>query len=186
MSDSKQTGLLSGIRVLDLSRVMSGPFCTSMLADLGAEVIKIEMPSFGDEARHFGPFQDGESTYFMLLNRNKKSVTVNMKTAEGRALLESLIPKCDVLVENFRPGVMARLGLDEPKARTLNSDIIYTSISGFGQESPLKDWPAFDLVICTIRSTRSPLNLVICTMPSAMPPLGLAICTSQVYVAIFV
>jgi CoA:oxalate CoA-transferase len=147
MSDSKQTGLLSGIRVLDLSRVMSGPFCTSMLADLGAEVIKIEMPSFGDEARHFGPFQDGESTYFMLLNRNKKSVTVNMKTTEGRALLESLIPKCDVLVENFRPGVMARLGLDEPKARILNSDIIYTSISGFGQESPLKDWPAFDLVI---------------------------------------
>lgn len=147
MTDNKQTGLLSGIRVLDLSRVMSGPFCTSMLADLGAEVIKIEMPGFGDEARHFGPFEDGESTYFMLLNRNKKSVTVNIKTAEGRALLESLIPKCDVLVENFRPGVMARLGLNEPKARELNPDIIYTSISGFGQEGPLKDWPAFDLVI---------------------------------------
>ena len=141
------TGILSGIRILDLSRVMSGPFCTSMLADLGAEVIKIEMPGFGDEARHFGPFRDGESTYFMLLNRNKKSVTVNLKTAQGRDLIESLIPKCDVLVENFRPGVMARLGLDEPKVRALNPDIVYTSISGFGQESPLKDWPAFDLVI---------------------------------------
>ena len=141
------TGILSGIRILDLSRVMSGPYCTSMLADLGAEVIKIEMPGFGDEARHFGPFRDGESTYFMLLNRNKKSVTVNLKTAEGRALIESLIPKCDVLLENFRPGVMARLGLDEPKVRALNPDIIFTSISGFGQESPLKDWPAFDLII---------------------------------------
>ncbi len=143
----KGQGILSGIRILDLSRVMSGPFCTSMLADLGAEVIKIEMPEYGDEARSFGPYVDGESTYFMLLNRNKKSVTVNLKTSEGRAIIESLIPKCDVLVENFRPGVMARLGLDEPHARALNPDIIYTSVSGFGQESPLKDWPAFDLVI---------------------------------------
>ncbi len=140
-------GLLSGIRILDLTRVMSGPFCTSMLADLGAEVIKIEMPDHGDEARSFGPFLEGESTYFMLLNRNKKSVTVNLKTSQGRAIIESLIPKCDVLIENFRPGVMARLGLDEPHARALNPSIIYTSISGFGQESPLKDWPAFDLVI---------------------------------------
>ena len=148
MSDAKTgNGLLNGIRILDLSRVMSGPFCTSMLSDLGAEVIKIEMPGFGDEARHFGPYVDGESAYFILLNRNKKSVTVNLKTPEGRAVIESLIPKCDVLVENFRPGVMARLGLDEPKARALNPDIIYTSISGFGQESPLQDWPAFDLCI---------------------------------------
>ncbi len=140
-------GLLGGIRILDLSRVMSGPYCTSMLADLGAEIIKIEMPELGDEARSFGPYLDGESTYFMLLNRNKKSVTVNLKTPEGRAIIESLIPKCDVLIENFRPGVMTRLGLDEPHARALNPSIIYTSISGFGQESPLKDWPAFDLVI---------------------------------------
>ncbi len=139
--------LLSGIRVLDLSRVMSGPYCTSMLADLGAEVIKIEMPGTGDEGRSFGPFKDGYSTYFMLLNRNKKSVTVNMKTTEGRKIIEALIPKCDVLVENFRPGVMARLGLEEPAVRALNPGIVYTSISGFGQESPLKDWPAFDLII---------------------------------------
>ncbi|NQV98589.1 MAG: CoA transferase [Rhodospirillales bacterium] len=139
--------LLKGIRVLDLSRVMSGPFCTSMLADLGAEVIKIEMPGVGDEGRMFGPFRESESTYFMLLNRNKKSVTVNMKTDEGRALIKALVPKCDVLVENFRPGVMARLGLDEPAMRLLNPSLIYASISGFGQDSPLKDWPAFDLVI---------------------------------------
>ncbi len=139
--------LLKGIRVLDLSRVMSGPFCTSMLADLGAEVIKIEMPGSGDEGRMFGPFKDDESAYFMLLNRNKKSVTVNMKSEEGRALIKALVPKCDVLVENFRPGVMARLGLDEPTLRKLNATLIYASISGFGQISPLKDWPAFDLVI---------------------------------------
>ena len=146
MTDQR-AGLLGGIRVLDLTRVMSGPFCTSMLADLGAEVIKIEMPESGDEGRSFGPFVDGESSYFMLLNRNKKSVTVNMKSEEGRALVRALIPKCDVLIENFRPGVMARLGLDEPSVRALNSSIVYTSISGFGQDSPLKDWPAFDLVI---------------------------------------
>ena len=149
MSNQSQdnNGLLNGIRVLDLSRVMSGPFCTSMLADLGAEVIKIEMPGYGDEGRSFGPFKDGESAYFMLLNRNKKSVTVNMKTAEGRELIKALVPKCDVLVENFRPGVMARLGLDEASVRALNPQIIYTSISGFGQDSPIKDRPAFDLVI---------------------------------------
>lgn len=140
-------GILSGIRVLDLSRVMSGPFCTSMLADLGAEVIKIEMPGMGDDARHFGPYKDGESTYFILLNRNKKSVTVNMKSPEGQALIRNLIPKCDVIVENFRPGVMARLGLDEPSIRALNPSIVYTSLSGFGQDGPFKDLPAFDLVI---------------------------------------
>lgn len=147
MAEKKFINLLSGIRVLDLTRVMSGPFCTSMLADLGAEIIKIEMPDIGDEARHFGPFHKGESAYFMLLNRNKKSVTVNLKTDEGQALIRSIIPKCDVLIENFRPGVMERLGLDEKKVRRINPSIIYTSISGFGQDGPLKDWPAFDLVI---------------------------------------
>lgn len=143
--DNKQ--ILSGIRVLDLSRVMSGPFCTSMLADLGAEIIKTEMPDVGDEGRSFGPYRDGESTYFMMLNRNKKSVTVNMKAPEGRDVIRALIPKCDVLVENFRPGVMQRLGLEEAAVRKLNPGIVYASISGFGQDGPLRDWPAFDLVI---------------------------------------
>ena len=139
--------ILSGVRVLDLTRVMSGPFCTSMLADLGAEIIKIEMPETGDDSRFIGPFKNNESAYFMLLNRSKKSVTVDMKTKQGRALIDSLIPQCDVIIENFRPGVMSRLGLDEPSIRKLNSSIIYTSISGFGQNSPMKDWPAFDLII---------------------------------------
>lgn len=140
-------GPLSGIRILDLTRVMSGPFCTSMLADLGAEIIKIEAPGVGDDARHFGPYQDDESTYFMMLNRSKQSVTVNLKSPEGLEIIRALIPQCDVIVENFRPGVMERLGLDAPRVRALNPTIIYASISGFGQDSPLADWPAFDLVI---------------------------------------
>ncbi|MBL4876047.1 MAG: CoA transferase [Cohaesibacteraceae bacterium] len=139
--------ILDGIRILDFTRVMSGPFCTSMLADLGAEIIKIEMPGTGDESRSFGPYKDGESTYFMLLNRNKKSVTIDMKSERGRSVVRDLIPKCDVLVENFRPGVMTRLGLDQKTVASLNPAMIYTSISGFGQEGPLKNWPAFDLVI---------------------------------------
>lgn len=143
----QHTEILKDIRILDLTRVMSGPYCTSMLADLGAEIIKIEMPGFGDEARHFGPYQEDESTYFMMLNRYKKSVTVDMKNPEGQDIIRALVPKCDVIVENFRPGVMQRLGLGESAIRALNPSMIYASISGFGQDSPLQDWPAFDLVI---------------------------------------
>jgi CoA:oxalate CoA-transferase len=138
---------LEGVRVLDLTRVMSGPFCTSMLADLGAEVIKIEMPGFGEEGRHFAPHVNGESTYFALLNRGKESVTVNLKSPEGVALIRDLAKKADVLVENFRPGVAARLGLAHTDMQGLNSRLIYASISGFGQQGPFADWPAFDLVI---------------------------------------
>ncbi|SED83051.1 CoA:oxalate CoA-transferase [Rhizobiales bacterium GAS191] len=139
--------LFEGLRVLDLTRVMSGPFCTSMLADLGAEVIKIEMPDFGDEGRHFAPHVEGESTYFALLNRGKRSVTVNMRKPEGVGLVRDLARKADILVENFRPGVMERLGLGHAALQELNPRLIYASISGFGEDSPYADWPAFDLVI---------------------------------------
>lgn len=138
---------LKGLKVLDLSRVMSGPFCTSMLADLGADVTKIETPGTGDDARFFGPFRDGESTYFMMLNRNKRSVTVNMKTDEGRALIHQLAADADIVVENFRPDVAKRLGVDYETLSAINPRLVYGSISGFGQESPLRDLPAFDLVI---------------------------------------
>lgn len=138
---------LAGIRVIELARILAGPWAGQMLADLGAEVIKIEMPGSGDEGRSFGPYRDGESAYFMLLNRNKKSVTVDMKTKDGAALIKAMIPHCDVLVENFRPGVMSRLGLDYASARKLNDGLVYASISGFGQDGPLRDLPAFDLVI---------------------------------------
>jgi CoA:oxalate CoA-transferase len=136
-----------GVRVLDLTRVMSGPFCTAMLADLGADVIKIEMPGFGEEGRHFAPHVNGESTYFALLNRSKQSVTVNLKAPEGVSIVRDLAQRADVLVENFRPGVMQRLGLAYEELQALNPGLIYASISGFGQEGPFADWPAFDLVI---------------------------------------
>jgi CoA:oxalate CoA-transferase len=139
--------LFSGIRVLDLTRVMSGPFCTAMLADLGADVTKIEMPGFGEESRHFAPHVNGESTYFALLNRGKRSITVNLKSPEGLRIICDLALRSDVLVENFRPGVMERLGLGQNVLRELNPRLIYASISGFGQEGPFRDWPAFDLVI---------------------------------------
>ena len=145
--ESKREPLLQGVRVLDLSRVMSGPFCTSMLADLGAEIIKIEMPNSGDEARSLGPFKDKESTYFMLLNRDKKSVSINLKKEEGIQLIRQLVLECDVLVENFRPDVMQRLGLDYDSIKALKPDLIYTSISGFGIDSPLVKLPAYDLII---------------------------------------
>lgn len=138
---------LEGVRVLDLTRVMSGPFCTSMLSDLGAEVIKIEMPGFGEEGRFFAPHVNGESTYFALLNRGKESVTVNLKSPDGIALISDLAKKADVLVENFRPGVADRLGLGHEAMLALNPRLIYASISGFGQQGPYADWPAFDLVI---------------------------------------
>jgi CoA:oxalate CoA-transferase len=141
------TSPLSGLRVLDLSRVMSGPYCTSMLADLGAEVIKIEQPETGDESRFFGPYLNGESTYFMVLNRNKKSVTIDMKSDQGRAIIHDLARQSDIVVENFRPGVAARLGVDYDSLKEINPRLVYASISGFGQESPLRDIPAFDLVI---------------------------------------
>lgn len=139
--------LFAGIRVLDLTRVMSGPFCTAMLADLGADVTKIEMPGFGEESRHFAPHVNGESTYFALLNRGKLSITVNLKSPEGLRIIRDLALRADVLVENFRPGVMERLGLAQNVLRKLNPRLIYASISGFGQAGPFRDWPAFDLVI---------------------------------------
>jgi CoA:oxalate CoA-transferase len=139
--------LFAGLRVLDLTRVMSGPFCTAMLADLGAEVTKIEMPGFGEEGRHFAPHVNGESAYFALLNRGKRSVTVNLKSPDGIRLVHGLAARSDVLVENFRPGVMERLGLGQAEMRATNPRLIYASISGFGQDGPFRDWPAFDLVI---------------------------------------
>jgi CoA:oxalate CoA-transferase len=140
-------GLLSGIRVLDLSRVMSGPYCTALLADLGAEVIKVETRDSGDDARAFGPFANGESLYFAMLNRSKKSVSLNLKEPRARQIALELAAKCDVVVENFRPGVAQRLGVDAMTLRARNPRLVYLSISGFGQDGPLAAWPAYDLII---------------------------------------
>lgn len=140
-------GPLEGVSVLDLTRVMSGPYATMMLADMGAEIIKVELPGVGDEARHFGPYVDGVSAYFCLLNRGKRSVAVDLKQPEGVKLVRDIAAGADVVVENFRPGVTARLGLDAATLRAANPSLIHASITGFGAAGPLADRPAFDLVI---------------------------------------
>ncbi|MCC7368583.1 MAG: CoA transferase [Chloroflexi bacterium] len=141
-------GPLAGIRVLDLTRALAGPYCTLMLGDMGADVIKVEMPGTGDEARGWGPpFIEGESTYFMSISRNKRSVTVDLKQPEGREIVRKLIEQSDVLVENFRPGLMDRFGFGYEQAKGLNPRLIFCSISGFGQTGPRANQPAFDQVL---------------------------------------
>ncbi|HLH64764.1 MAG TPA: CoA transferase [Solirubrobacteraceae bacterium] len=134
---------LVGVRVLDLGRVLSGPFCAALLADLGAEVIKVEPPE-GDDSRLFGPFVDGECAYFRLVNRGKLGLTLDLRAERDRELLRELARRCDVLIENFRPGTLDRLGLDG--LERLNPRLIVLSISGFGQTGPLADRPAYDLI----------------------------------------
>jgi crotonobetainyl-CoA:carnitine CoA-transferase CaiB-like acyl-CoA transferase len=139
---------LEGIRVLDLSRVVSGPFCSMLLADLGAEVIKIEEPSTGDDSRAFGPpFVGGESAYFLSVNRNKRSCAINLKDPDGVQLVRGLAERCDVLLENFRPGTLARLGLDPHAVRLANPRLVSCSISGFGHTGPDSQRPGYDLII---------------------------------------
>ena len=138
---------LNGIRVLDLSRVLAGPYCTMVLGDLGADVIKVESPQ-GDETRSWGPpFAEGESAYYLCVNRNKRSIVVDFKSAEGRDILNRLIQRSDILVENFRPGSLARFSLDFDSASALNPNLIYCSITGFGQTGPLHDKPGYDFMI---------------------------------------
>ena len=142
--------LLAGVRVLDLSRMLAGPYGSMLLADLGAEVIKIEDPRGGDPMRAMGPpflGPDGESAYFLSINRNKKSVALDLETPEGRAVFHDLCRVSDVVWENFRPGVMARLGCAPETLRQLNPRLVVCSISAFGQEGPYREWPAFDLAL---------------------------------------
>lgn len=140
-------GPLEGIKVLDLTRVLAGPYCTMLLGDLGAEIIKVEMPVTGDDSRHFGPYQNEESAYFMSLNRNKKSITLNLKSDEGKALLKSFVTKVDVIVENFRPGTMEKLGLGYDVLKEINPQLIYAASSGFGHTGPYSKRPAYDGVV---------------------------------------
>jgi crotonobetainyl-CoA:carnitine CoA-transferase CaiB-like acyl-CoA transferase len=139
-------GPLQGIRVIDLTRVLAGPFATQSLGDLGAEVLKIEPPELGDETRHFPPFIGGESHYFLGINRNKKSLVVDLQRPEGAEILRRLVATADILVENYRPGVMDRLGLGYAKLAAINPRLIYCAISGFGLTGPLRDKPSFDIV----------------------------------------
>ena len=144
----RQDGPLAGVKVLDLTRVLAGPYCTMFLGDLGAEVVKIEQPEVGDDTRAWGPpFVGGESAYFLCINRNKKSVALDLKSNQAVGLLRRLAEGADVLVENFRPGTMERLGLGERELRAVNPRLIYASLSGFGADGPMKDWPGYDLIV---------------------------------------
>ena len=141
-------GPLEGIRVLDASRVLTGPFCSMLLGDLGADIIKIERPLTGDDTREWGPpFIDSESAYFLSINRNKKSVTLDLDSDEGREVFYALASKCDVLLENFRPGTTQKLRIDYPTISKKNTRLIYCSISSFGQTGEYRDRTAYDLVL---------------------------------------
>jgi len=141
-------GPLNGLTIVDLTRVLSGPYCTMLLGDMGARVIKVEQPGRGDDTRAWGPpFVKGESAYFLGTNRNKESVTLDFKEPRGRRVVEQLIDRADVLVENFRPGTMTRVGLDYETLRARCPRLIYTSISGFGQTGPRRNQPGYDAVI---------------------------------------
>jgi crotonobetainyl-CoA:carnitine CoA-transferase CaiB-like acyl-CoA transferase len=141
-------GPLTGLTVLDLTRVLSGPYCTMFLGDMGARVIKIEQPGRGDDTRAWGPpFVKGESAYFLGTNRNKESVTLDFKHPGGRRLLDKLIERADVLIENFRPGALERAGLDYISLKQNHPRLIYTSISGFGHTGPRRHQPGYDAVI---------------------------------------
>lgn len=140
-------GPLKGLKVLDLTRVLAGPYCTMILGDLDADIIKVEVPEKGDDARHFGPYQNGESAYFMSLNRNKRSITLNLKDEEGKKILKRLVMEVDVIVENFRPGTMEKLGLGYDVLKELNPELIYAATSGFGHSGPSSEKPAYDGVV---------------------------------------
>jgi formyl-CoA transferase len=141
-------GPLDGIRVLDLTRVVAGPYCSMFLGDLGAEVVKVEQPGFGDDTRGWGPpFTGGESAYYLCINRNKQSITLDLKSTEGVELLRQMTEVADVVIENFRPGTMERLGLGEQELRQFNPRLIYASLTGFGADGPMSDWPGYDLIV---------------------------------------
>ncbi len=138
---------LSGITVIDLSHVLAGPYCSMVLSDLGARVIKVEQPGVGDDTRHFPPFRSGESAYFAAINRGKESIALNLKDATDRALFERMLPKADILVENFRPGVMERLGYGWDDLHARFPHLIYGAVSGFGHTGPEAMKPAYDMVV---------------------------------------
>ena len=146
MTSSGSGGPLAGLTIIDLTRFLAGPIVTMVLGDLGADVIKVEESSVGDYTRTNIPMKSGESHYFLSINRNKRSVTIDLKSEPGRQVLLDLAAKGDVLVENFRPGVMDRLGLSYDRIKVANPRLVYCSISGFGQDGPLRDKTAFDIV----------------------------------------
>lgn len=148
--------VLEGIRVIDLTTFMSGPYASMILGDLGADIIKIEQPNEGDTSRHVPPyFHEGESLYYISLNRNKKSVTLNLTTDEGKGILYELVKKADIVIDNFRPGILSKLGADYDRLKKINPQIICCSISAFGESGPYGSRPAYDLIIQALSGAMS-------------------------------
>jgi crotonobetainyl-CoA:carnitine CoA-transferase CaiB-like acyl-CoA transferase len=145
-----ESGPLDGIRVVDLARFIAGPYCAMLLGDMGADVIKVEPPGRGENSRGFGPFVEGESLYTMVFNRNKRSLTLNLRADAGKQVLRELLAKADVLVENYVPGTLEAMGLDWNTLQAINSRLILTRISGFGQTGPLSHKPCFDVIAQTM------------------------------------
>ena len=145
-SNVKTIGALSNLTVLDLTRVVAGPYCSMMLADLGADVIKVEIPVKGDDSRAYAPFVNGESVYFANLNRNKMGITLNLKSSEGKKLFLEMVKKADILLENYRPGVMDKLGLGYEELKKVNPNLIYGAVSGFGSYGPYSQRPGYDIL----------------------------------------
>ena len=144
MNQSK--GALAGLKVLDLTRVLAGPFSTMMLADMGASVYKLEQPGIGDDSRGFGPFQNGESVYYINLNRNKKGMTIDLKNPKGKAVFLEMVKNADVVIENYRPGVMEKLGLGYEDLAKTNPGIVYVAVSDFGHTGPYSNRPGYDII----------------------------------------
>ena len=171
---------LHGLVVVDLTRVLSGPYCTMLLADMGARVIKIEQPGKGDDTRAWGPpFVGPESAYFLSINRNKESLTLDLKQPGGRAVLERLLDRADVLVENFRPGTMERLGFGADTVSARWSKVVYCSISGFGQTGPRRDHPGYDAVV------QAEAGLMSITGEPGGPPLRLGVAIADIVSGMF-
>lgn len=142
------TGALAGFRILDLSRVLAGPYCSMIFGDLGAEVIKVEAPGGSDETRHWGPpFQEGVSAYYLSANRNKESITLDLRTVEGQEQFKDLVKTSDVVLHNFKTGTMERFGLGYESLAALNPRLVFCSITGFGETGPLKDLPGYDFIL---------------------------------------
>src|SRR5437016_7505599 len=142
-----QAGPLSGITIIDLSRILAGPYCTLLLAELGARVIKVEAPKSGDDARQYGPFKGGKSTYFASVNRGKESIVLDLKARSDRDIFERLLDKGDALVENFRPGTMEKLGHGWDTLHQRYPRLIYAAASGFGHTGPYSHYPSYDMVV---------------------------------------
>ena len=142
-----QPGPLAGITIVDLSRILAGPYCTLLLAELGARVIKVEAPKTGDDARQYGPFTNGKSTYFASVNRGKESIALDLKSPDGRNIFERLLDKADAIVENFRPGTMERLGYGWETLHARYPHLIYAAASGFGHSGPFSHYPSYDMVV---------------------------------------